>query len=146
MRIRPLEVMKDPRRKDGFENTQKLVQYWKARLRITCIKMGIGIKIDSMKNDGSQSWIVISRWMNKYVNELPEENGESIHYEEATTGTGRPVATKQKEQSTPPSSSLSSIVVPIDQRKWNDIPTIDYVDKGSVSFSVSKTMTRIPRH
>ena len=34
---------------------------------------GIEIKVDSMKN-GSQSWIEFSRRMNKYVNELPEEN------------------------------------------------------------------------
>ena len=30
---------------------------------------GIEINIDSMKNDGSQSWIVISRGMNKYVDD-----------------------------------------------------------------------------
>ena len=131
--IRHLEVMKDPPRRDEFEETRKLAQYWKSRLRI-------------MKTDGSRSWIVISRWMNKYVNELPEENGKSSHYEEVVTGTERPVATKQKEQSSPPLPSLSTMVVPIDQRKWKDIPAVDYVDKGSLSFSVSKTMTRILRH
>ena len=55
-----------------------------------------------MKNDGSQSWIVISKDMNKDVDELPEENVKSIHCEEMVTGTGRTVATKQNEQSTPP--------------------------------------------
>ena len=98
-----------------------------------------------MKNDRSQSWIVISRRLNKYVNELPEENGKSFPYEEAVTVTERPVATKQKEPSTPPLPSLSRIVVPIDHRKWKDIPAVDNVDKGSLS-SVSKTMTRIRRH
>ena len=42
-----------------------------------------------MKNDGSQSWIAISRAMNK----LPQETAKSIHYEEVTAVTGRPVAT-----------------------------------------------------
>ena len=51
-----------------------------------------------MQSDESQSWIVISRGMDKYVSELPEENGKSIHCEEVTASTGRPVATKQKEQ------------------------------------------------
>ena len=60
--------------------------------------------------------------VNTYVNELPEENGRSIHQDEVTTGTGRPVATTQKEQSTPPSSSLSTILVPIDLGKWKDVP------------------------
>ena len=49
---------------------------------------GIEIKVDSMKN-GSQSWIVICRRLNKYVNELLEENKKSIHYEELVTSTGR---------------------------------------------------------
>ena len=35
---------------------------------------GIEVKIGSMQNDGSQSWIVISRGIIKYVTELPEEN------------------------------------------------------------------------
>ena len=74
--------------------------------------------------------------MNKYVSEFLEENGKSIHYEEVTTGTARPIAAKQKEQSTPPLSSLFTIVVPTDQRKWKDIPAVDYVDEGSLSFSV----------
>ena len=38
------------------------------------------------------------------------------------------------------------MVVPIDQQKWKDIPAVDYVDQGSLSFSDSKTMTRILRH
>ena len=92
---------------------------------------GVEINFDSVQNDGSQSWIVISRGMNKYVNELPEEKGQSIHYEAATASTRRPVATKQKEQFTPSSSALSTIVVPIDQRKWKDIPAVEYVDEKS---------------
>ena len=83
--------------------------------------------------------------MNKYVVELPEKSGKSIHYEEVTASTGRPTATKQKEQSTPSLTSFSTIVVPIDQRKWKDIPLVDYIDERSLSFNVSKTMTRILR-
>ena len=41
-----------------------------------------------MNNDGSQSWNVICRRMNKYVNELLEENVKSFHYEEVTTRYG----------------------------------------------------------
>ena len=82
-----------------------------------------------MKNDGSQSWIVISRGMNQHVNELPEESGKSIHNEEVATRTRRPAATKQKEQYTSPLSSLATIVLPIDQRKCKDILAVDYVDQ-----------------
>ena len=91
---------------------------------------GIEITVDSMKNDGCQSWNVFSRGMNKCVDELREENGKSIHYEEVVTGTARSVATKQKEQPTPPLCSFSTTVVPIDQRKWKDILAVEYVDEG----------------
>ena len=38
------------------------------------------------------------------------------------------------------------MLVPIDQRKWKDIPAVDYVNKRSVSYRVPKTMARILRH
>ena len=76
---------------------EKLAQYWKSRSRIICINMGLK-SVNSLKNDGSQSWIVICRGMSKYVDELREENGESIYYEEMDTVTEKPVATKQKGQ------------------------------------------------
>ena len=79
----------------------------------------------SIRSQGHVS--LVSVW-NKYVDELLEENGKSIHCEEMVTGTERPVATKQKEQSTPPLFSLSTMVVPIDQRKWKDIRAVDFVN------------------
>ena len=88
--FRHREMMKGPSRKDGFEGIQKfgLVLEVKSRLRITCMeRVGIEIKIDSMQNDGSQSWIVISRGVNKYVTELPEKNEKLIHYEEVASST-----------------------------------------------------------
>ena len=112
-------------------------------IKLAChlYQYGIEIKNDSIENDGSHSWTVISRELNKYANELPEENEKSNHSEEMTTDTARPVATKQKEQYTPPLSSLSTIVVPIDQRKWKDILASDNGGKGSLTFSVLKPMT-----
>ena len=46
---------------------------------------GMKIKVNSVKNDGSQSWIVISRGINKYVEDLAEESGKSVHCEEMVT-------------------------------------------------------------
>ena len=96
--IRHFKTRKGPSRKDGFEGIQKLAQCWKSKLHITCT---IEVKIDSLKNDGSQFWTVISRGMNKYVTKLPEENGTSTHGEEVAARTAKPVATKQKEQFNP---------------------------------------------
>ena len=62
----------------------------------------IEIRVVSMNTDGSPSWIVISRCMNKNVDKFHEENGESGNFEEMVTNAGSTVATKPKEQSTPP--------------------------------------------
>ena len=85
--------------------------------------------------------------MNKCANEFPEENEKSNHSEAMAIDTGRHVATKQKEQSTPPLSSLLTIVVPIDQRKWRDIlaSDTDNVGEGALT-TVSLPMTRLLRH
>ena len=56
-RIRHPLTQKDPCRKDGSEGIQILSKYWMSKLRITCITLEVQIKIDSMKNDESQSWI-----------------------------------------------------------------------------------------
>ena len=84
---------------------------------------GIEAGVDFQKNDASHSRIVISRGMNMYVEELYEENEESIHYEE------EPVATKHKGQPSPPSHSFSKMFVSIEQRRWNDILAVGYVNK-----------------
>ena len=107
-------------------------------------RVGIEIKTDSLQTDGSRSWIVISRGINKYVTELPEENEKPIHYEEVTPVAGELVATKQQEQFISSSSSFSTTVMPIDQRKWNDIPAVEYIDEAS--FNISKKINRILRH
>ena len=107
-------------------------------------RYGIEVKIDSTQNDGSQTWIVFSRGMDKYVTELSEENEKPIHFEEVAPSAGKPVATKQQKQYIPSSSSSSSTVMPIDQRKWNDISAVGKIDDNS--YKISKLMTRLLRH
>ena len=81
----------------GSRRYEKLVQCWKSRSRIIQINMDLK-SANSLKNDGSRSWTVICRGVNKYVDELREENGESIYYEEMVNITEKPVATKPKGQ------------------------------------------------
>ena len=59
-------------------------------------RLGTETKIYSMLEDGTQSWMVISRCVGKYVTELSEENNMSIHYDEASSSTGKLVAMEQK--------------------------------------------------
>ena len=53
-------------------------------------RYGIEIRIDSMQNDGSQSWVVISRGMNKYVTRMPEGIEESPDNVEANATNSTP--------------------------------------------------------
>ena len=102
---------------------------------------GIEIKIDSLQKDGTQSWIVISRGVNKYATELLEENRRPINYEGASPSAGTLAAMEQKEQFTP--SSSSSATLPIDQRKWNDIL---FGGLTIIFYTISKIMTGLLRH
>ena len=101
-----------------------------------------------MKNDGSLSWIMISRGTNKYVEEVYEEKGELSHHEEMASGTGigKPIATEQRGQSSPPAYLPSKMFTPVDQRKWNGIPPASDVMKGTLAWRVSKIVTRVLRH
>ena len=102
-----------------------------------------------MKHDGSQSWIVIGRvWTNTSTSFLKRmgnlfitENWLQVRWEPSRRNTRN----NQLHNSTI-TFILSTMVVPIGQRKWKDILAVDHVDKGSLSFSVSKTMTRILQH
>ena len=52
------------------------------KVRYHSEQFGIEIQRKSMKSDGSLSWTVISGWMGRYVEEVFEERGESVHHEE----------------------------------------------------------------
>ena len=107
-------------------------------------RYGIEIKIDSMQNDGTQSWIVISRGITKYVTQLPEENNKPIHFEEVASSAGKLVAITQKEQFIPSSSSSLSTVMPINQRQSNYISATGKIDDRS--NKISELVTRLLRH
>ena len=65
---------------------------------------GIEIRIDSTQNDGSQSWVVISRGMNKYLTEMPEGNDD--------VGTNATNSTPAQHQA---SSSSMKATIPFEQ-------------------------------
>ena len=61
---------------------------------------------ESMLNNGSLSWIVMSKGSDKCVDEVFEEKEVSFHDEEMTSGASieKSIATKRQEQSNPPSN------------------------------------------
>ena len=84
-----------------------------------------------MQKDGTQSWMVISRSVDKYVTGLSEENKKPIHCEEASSSTEKLVAMEQREQLFPSSSSSSTL--PIKKRKWKDFPSVPKVSDDNCS-------------
>ena len=138
--VRPFEMTKNPNWKRRIRGNVKNGPVLEVKVTNYLERFGIAVEIDSMQNDGTQSWIVISRGIIKYVTELLEENKKPIHFEEVATSAGQLVAMKQKDQS----SSSSSSTMPIKQRKWNDISAVGNIDDKS--YKISKKMTRLQRH
>ena len=98
-------------------------------------RVGIEMRINSVQKDGSQSWTVISRSIDQCVTELSEEN------EKTTTKKWFPMRRnplRQQEQFIPSSTSFSTTVVPIDQRKWKDTPTRGNIDGESFRISTAE--------
>ena len=96
--IGTLEVTKDFNQKALFEATPKLARYWKSWSQNNFDRYGIEIMIDSMKKDGTQSLMVISRGVDKYVTELAVDHTKSVRCDEASSSTGKLVAKKKKGQ------------------------------------------------
>ena len=103
------------------------------------------VSIWNCENDASHSWIVISRGMNKYV---VEENFTQKQENLSTTKIWQPVLTQANpsRQNTREPNLVSKMFVQIDQRKWKDIVAVDFVSNRSLSWRVSKTMTKMLRN
>ena len=74
-------------------------------------RYGIEIEIDAMQNDGSTSWVVISRGMKKYVTQMLQA--------EEDVDMNQPSSTPA--QNSAYSSSMQA-TLPGHRRKWNTVP------------------------
>ena len=101
-------------------------------------RYGIEIKIDSVRNDGTQSWVVISRSVDKYVTELALDHTQPMHCDERSESTGRPVAIKHK------ACAVSSVfIILLDERylclSANDdsksVPAVQWTDDSTYWIS-----------
>ena len=69
--VRRLEVIKDPPPEGWIRGNSKIGPVLEVNTTYHLYQYGIEIKVGSVKNDGSQFWTVISRKLNKFVDELP---------------------------------------------------------------------------
>ena len=97
-------------------------------------------KIISLQNDVTQSWVVISKGMNKYITEMPEGNEEFLDNVGANATNSTPVQHQA-------SSSSMKATLPFGQRHWITSLVLNRADwdYDSSAYWLSKTVCRILR-
>ena len=72
-------------RKVGFEGTPKLGLYWKSQPAYLQGKYGVEIRIESVNEDNSHSWVRISHVLNKLVTDLSNKKENDDNEQETST-------------------------------------------------------------
>ena len=118
-------------------------------------KYGVEIRIESVNEDNSHSWVRISHGLNKLVTDL-SNNKENDNNEQETSEmqfehfalktnvlayASRSKARVKPQRRTPASSSTRTL--PIGERKWNDVEPEDY---SPVAYPVSKQLSTLLLH
>ena len=88
-------------------------------------KYGIEIRIKSVNQDDSHSWVRISYGTVKYVNDSIEDDTENLadsQEEESVPTSSSVVAARSKAKAKPqPRESTGTTTIPLRERKWFDI-------------------------
>ena len=110
-------------------------------------KHGVEIRIESVNNDNSHSWVRISHHLNKLVTDLTDKKYDDNEQETSTTKTEVfAIASRSKAKAKPrrPSTTCSSSrVIPILERTWIDIDPGTQIDQA---YPVAKRMNTLLRH
>ena len=110
-------------------------------------KFGIEVRIQSMKEDNSHSWVRISygtvRYVNNYI-KYDTPNLASPQEEEAVSASSEVVAARSKAKAKhQPRESTGTTTIPLSERVWTDIvPSKQDLD----SHNLSKKVINLLRH
>ena len=110
-------------------------------------KYGIEIRIKSMNQDDSHSWVRISYGTVKYVTDFIEDNKENPadpQEEQIPQASTSVVAARSKAKAKPqPREFAGTTTTPLRERRWIDIePSKQYLD----SYDLSKKVINLLRH
>ena len=110
-------------------------------------KFGFEVRIQSMKEDNSQSWVRISYGTIRYVNNYIKYNTQSLaspQEEEAEPASSEVIAARSKAKAKPqPRESSGTTTIPFNERIWIDIvPSKQDFD----SHNLSKRVINLLRH
>ena len=104
---------------------------------------GVEIRIWSVGQDHSHSWVRISHGLNKFVidsNNNNTESPEDLSEEQASHMKVKVFATRSKAKAKPPRRELvdySPSIIPMNERKWIDI------EPGNYSLSAYEVSTKV---
>ena len=110
-------------------------------------KYGIEIRIWSVGQDNSQSWVRISYGTIKYVIDYIKDDTENLadpQEEEDVPASTNVVAARSKAKAKPqPRELAGTTTIPIHQRRWNDI---EPSKQDLESYNLSKEVVNLLRH
>ena len=117
-------------------------------------KYGVEIRMESVNNDNSHSWVRISHGLNKLVTDLIDKEYDDNEQETSDTKTevfalttevfASASRSKAKAKPRRPTSACSSTrTVPVRERTWIDIDPGTY---SNIAFPVSKRLSTLLRH
>ena len=110
-------------------------------------KFGVEVRIQSMKEDHSQSWVRISYGTIRYVNNYIKCNTQSLadtQEEEYVPTSSGVVAARSKAKAKPqPRESTGSTTIPLSERVWIDI---EPSKQNLESHDLSKKIINLLRH
>ena len=142
------EVTNHHNHKDGFRETQELDPYWKSRPVALYGKHGIEIRIWSLSEDISQSWIRISHGSNKFVldsNYNTTEIPADLPEEQASQSSVKVFAARSKAKAKPQKREPVELpsTISMNERKWIDI---EPEESSFSAYEVSKKVINLLRH
>ena len=117
------EVMDHHNHKDGSRETQKIDPCWKLRPVVYMVH-GVEIRIWSLSEDNTQSWVRISHGSNKFVidsNNNDTEIPEDLPEEQALQLKVKDFVCRSKAKAKPPRRErvdYSPSIIPMRERKW----------------------------
>ena len=115
--------------------------------RTAHFKFGVEVRIQSMKEDNSHSWVRISYGTTRYVNNYIKYNTQSLadtQEEEYVPTSSGVVAARSKAKAKPqPRESTGTTTIPLSERVWIDI---EPSKQNLESHNLSKKVINLLRH
>ena len=142
------EVTNHHNQKDGFKETRKLDPYWSLRPVVYTANMELKLESGLLSEDNSQSWVRISRGLNKLVIDSNHNNTEvpaDLPEEQASQLKMKDFADRSKAKAKPQRREPVDLpsIIPMNERKWIDI---EPGDSSLSAYEISKKVINLLRH